>query len=608
MNMVFKSNGTERELEKNRDSGSHSQSSHSRNSIDGKFTMEKFKDGKRSEKQGKSPEVELLHGKKAVKGLVLKIEQSNAQVNSGKLELQSLGSATHGGGEEPHYEELLQQLTCLRQELKKLKLDVSSVLESKSKAEKDFEFYNGKTSSSLNKAEELMKEIDEANEEHVLVELARIEAERELREIESQRAAERLEFSKKMEATNRKISDVRREISRGKGIEQKLAATNTDIRVLQNEMELVRAMEKNLQKEILEGAEKKKRSGEEELRVVEEELSNAKRELERIKDEGFQFMASMDVVREELLQVSRETDRMKKLEKDTESRIERLNSRLMKERSKLEWATSSEERTRGIITNLSNALQQLQTEVDTAKDEKEKVRTETSGVKEEVMNIEMDVKSKQKKLEGMISELGEVKASEAAALVKLKTMMEKTVMSRAMNSQNSAMIWVSNWEYEYLTKTGEAAHAVADKKIAAINGWIEAVRKQEKEMLLKTERIEKEIKEMIAAEEEKSVVVQKTMEEEGNELADMISAGISATPIKLNGEQSMSGNRRKSKHRRASSMAGSVRIAGRSPSITIKKRKRVMPNLGTILRVGRGRNKRDEVNIDSYASLLLAPE
>ncbi|KAK8959125.1 hypothetical protein KSP40_PGU021441 [Platanthera guangdongensis] len=57
-----------------------------------------------------------------------------------------------------------------------------------------------------------------------------------------------------MEATNRKISDVQREISRAKGIEQKLAATNTDIRVLQNEMELVRAMEKNLQKEILEGA------------------------------------------------------------------------------------------------------------------------------------------------------------------------------------------------------------------------------------------------------------------------------------------------------------------------------------------------------------------
>ncbi|KAK8959127.1 hypothetical protein KSP40_PGU021442 [Platanthera guangdongensis] len=240
-------------------------------------------------------------------------------------------------------------------------------------------------------------------------------------------------------------------------------------------------------------------------------------------------MASMDVVREELLQVFMETNRMKKLE-DTKSRIELPNSRLMKERSKLEWATSSEERTRGIITNISNTLQQLQTEVGTAKDVKEKVRTETSGVKEEVMKIEMDVKSKQKKLEGMISELGEVKASEAAALVKLKTMMEKTVMSRTMNSQNSAMIWVSNWEYEYLTKTREAANALSDKKITAINGWIEALWKQEKEILLKTERIEKEIKEMIAAEEEKSVVVQKTMEEEDNELADMISARICATP------------------------------------------------------------------------------
>ncbi|KAK8949779.1 hypothetical protein KSP40_PGU000040 [Platanthera guangdongensis] len=106
----------------------------------------------------------------------------------------------------------------------------------------------------------------------------------------------------------------------------------------------------------------------------------------------------------------------------------------------------------------------------------------------------MDAKFKQKKLEGMISELGQVKASKSAALVKLKTMMEKTVMSRATNSQNSTIIWVSNWEYKYLTKTGEASLAVFDKKITTINGWIETMRKQEKEMLLKTEHIEKEIK------------------------------------------------------------------------------------------------------------------
>ncbi|KAK8965296.1 hypothetical protein KSP40_PGU004064 [Platanthera guangdongensis] len=98
------------------------------------------------------------------------------------------------------------------------------------------------------------------------------------------------------------------------------------------------------------------------------------------------------------------------------------------------------------------------------------------------------------------------------------------MMSRAMNSHNSTMIWVSSWEYEYLTKTGEAALTVSDKKITSVNGWIEVMRKQEKEMLLKTEHMEKEIKEMIDVEEEKSVVVQKTMEEEDNELEGMISA------------------------------------------------------------------------------------
>lgn len=549
--------------------------------------MEKFKNWKQSAQQEKAQtEVELFHAKKAVKDLVFKIEQHNAQAHARKQELQSIRSAPNGG-EDPHHAELRQQLDCLKQELGKLKLDVSSVLESKAKAEKDIEVYGQKRSSSLLKVEKLRKEIEEANEEHVLVELARIEAEKELREIESKQAAEAMEFSKKMEAAKKRISEIRKEIGKVKELEEKLAATNADISVLQDEMELVRAMTKKFDREIWGVKEKEKNNNidEEQLRMAEDELSKAKKELERIKDEGFQLMASMDLAREELLSVSKETSRLEKQEKNYESSIERLNSKLSKAKLKLEFSASEQKRAMEIITSLRTALQKLQTEVVTAKEEKDKASKETCDIKKEVDSIKLGIKFKERELQDAITELGEVKASEAAALVKLKAMMEETVKSRAMASQNSTMISLSSWEHSYLIKKGELSQAMADKKIAAINGWIDVLRAQEKEMLLKRELVEKEIKEIRTEEEEKvcheegkAVVVRKMMEDEADEFLDMLNNGIS-----------MTASRRRPKVTRASTMAG-AKSATRSLSFPITKRKGMKPNFGgTILR-GRRRS------------------
>lgn len=580
--------------------------------IQEKFPVNKLKEVHSSAGKEKAPEeMELFHAEKELKDLGFKIEQANARVRARKLELQSLGNSTNGA-EDPQYEEIMQKLDGLKLELSKLKIDVSSALESKAKAEKDIEVCNLKASSSLRRVEELRKEIDEANEEHVLVELARMEAEKELREIESQRAAEAIEFSKKMEAAKKRICELRGEINGAKELEEKLAATNADVSVLQSEMELVRAMEKNFSKENS-VANAKKNSDSEQLKIVENEIRKAKKELESIKEESFQFMASMDLVRAELLQISKETYGMKKMEKNGESTIEHLNSKLLKARSKLESDTVAEERTRGIISNLSTALQQLETEVETAKAEKEKASKETSNIKQEIEKTEMDIKCTQKKLLDNIPELEKVKASEAASLVKLKSIVENMVKKRAMNSQNSSTICVSKWEYEYLRKKAGLAKEVADKKVAAINAWIETLKAQEKEILLKSELIEKEIKAMIVPGEEDEVcnmeevmAAQNTMREEANEFMDFLKPGLSS-PMTLISENSVTKSRRWSKARRVSAMEG-MKSAAPSPSFAIKRRKKEKPTLGTQLRRRNGRMEHNEVDFDSYASLLLAYE
>ncbi|KAI0522832.1 hypothetical protein KFK09_005217 [Dendrobium nobile] len=577
-----------RKLEINKESISQLQNS----PIQEKFSVKKLEQANGSAGKEEAPEeLELFHAKKPVKDFVFKIDKPNAQVD------QSLRNSTNEG-EDLQYAELTQQLDGLKQELTKLKIDFSSAIESKAKALKDIEVHNQKASFSLEKVEKLRKEIEDANEEHVLVELARIEAEKEMREIESQRAAEAMEFSKKMESTKKRISEVRREVSRAKELEEKLAATNTDVSVLQNEMELVRSMQKNYPKEISEDN-INKNNDEEQLKMVENALNKAKKELESIKEEGFQFMASMDLVRVELLQVSKETSRMKKVEKNAESTIERLNSKLLKARSKLESETLAEERTKRIVSNLSDALQQLQTEVETAKEEKEKASKETSDIKQEIEKTEMDIKYTQKQLLDKISELETVKASEAAALAKLKSMVENIVKNRAIDSQNSSMICISKWEYEYLSKKAGLAKEVADKKVAAVHAWIETLKAQEKEILLKSELIEKEIKAMRVAEEEeevynmkKSMAAQNSIGEEANEFMDILKAGMSSP------RNSMTASRRWSKTRRVSAIQG-TRSGTRSPSFAIKRRKGDMPTFAALLRRRNGRMKQNELNFES---------
>ncbi|XP_028102978.1 uncharacterized protein LOC114302180 [Camellia sinensis] len=90
------------------------------------------------------------------------------------------------------YEEVLSELEYVKQELSKLKVDMASVLEEKNRAEKEIEVLNSRLTSYSSFGEALKKEIEEVNEEQVMVELAWIEAVKELGVIQAQRKEEEM--------------------------------------------------------------------------------------------------------------------------------------------------------------------------------------------------------------------------------------------------------------------------------------------------------------------------------------------------------------------------------------------------------------------------------
>ncbi|XP_030461169.2 protein PLASTID MOVEMENT IMPAIRED 2 [Syzygium oleosum] len=560
-------------------------------------------------------ETELSEARSKVKNLKTLIEVSSSNVKSQLREFdkgtrpQALQSGRKS--EKSRYEEVTRELEHVKLELSKLKLDVASVLEEKLRVQKEAEASSSKMRSSMSSAEALRKEIEEVGEEQVLVELAQIEALKEHAVIEAEREKELSEYSNKVEETKQKMNHVREEIENSKELGAKLAVTLSDVYVLQNELKLVRDMDKRVPMDNgfhhpEDGIEK----GEEDetsvmLRAVTEELEEAKKELATIKEEGFQFMSSMDIIRNELRFVAEERARLKIAEEKTELTVQSLNSKLLRAKSKLEATTAAEEKAKSIVSNLSLTLEQLRTEAEAAKKEKELIFEETEEIKEEIQKTEGEIDLTDERLQAAMQELVTVKASEAQALENLGTLIENTLRERATVSQHSSSITISKFEYDYLTGRATGAEEIADKKVAAAQAWIEALKASEREILMKSELVHRKGREMRVEEEqqvyrmERSLSAKRRVEGEitnWRQKRDKISGSENAqlalprkSPRKLRVDNADFSPARRAKFRKSSSPG--TRLLTRSPSIALKKRKKVMPNLTKIFSGGDTKRK-----------------
>jgi len=549
----------------------------------------------------------LSNAKKTVKDLSLLIEKSNSKVKpqmrdiemlkkSRRREERALALRNIGSYQ---YADVLRELEFVKQELCELKLDMAYVLEEKSRTEKEVQDSSSKMFSYLSSAQGLTMDIEKANKEQVLVELARIEALKEFREIEAQRVKEANEFSAAMEKTKQKIE----EIHQSKELETKLAVTLSDVDVLQSELKLVKQMGKKVQRNdnLNRGS---SREGEELmgasplLQPVIEELEAAKKELALVREEGFQFTASTDIIRNELKHVTEETVRLKKTEVKAGLTSENLSSKLLRSNAKLEAVSAAEEKAKSISSNLSHNLEQLKTEAETAGKEKELITAETATIKAEILKTESEIDITEERLQVAVEELEVVKSSEALALENLRTLAENTMRARASASQHSSKITISKFEYDYLTGRASGAEEIADKKVAAAHAWIEALKASEKEILIKTELAQRKIREMSLVEEtdayrtDESLSAKRIGEgglqnwrqkrEKNVETVEAENLQLALLPksMKGNGNMTPSGGAKfqKSASRKAASPA-----ARHINSFTIKKKKKAIPNLAKLL-------------------------
>lgn len=533
---------------------------------------------------------ELSAARKMAKELKLRIEESNARAKTQKddLEKMQMSKREEGKRNKANFEceKVMRELEIIKRDLSKLKMDMASVKEERRSAEKELNESVSKRESYWSTAEALNKEIEEINEEHVLVELARIEAIKEYEEIEAQRREQAEVHSSAIELSQKKRQNMIDEIEDAKELEARLAITVSDISMLESELKQAKEMDKGLQStEIMQHQEEPDSASL--LESVLKELEATKEELEQVKRESFQFMASMDIVRDELRHVMDQTARLKKEEEESERAVQNLNTKLLKAKNKLEATSAVEDKAKAIVSNLKLTLEQLESEAEMHKNERTLISEETALLKAEVQKSETEIDLAEEKLQAALQDLKAVKSSEAVALENLKSIIEKTVRNRASASRPSSTITISKFEYEYLKGNAAGAKEIADKKVAAAKAWVEALKASEKEIQIKAELLRRETRELQVEEEhdvhqtEGSSNPKKKAENDFEKWKQMME------PEKLPPEVALHGKAMNTKIKRAPTRRGMSRksmspvVYGtpRSTSFTVGRRRKVMPNL-----------------------------
>lgn len=547
-------------------------------------------------------ESELLVAKKTVRDLVSRIEESNLKTKANMEKGEEKRASPNKNVENSQYAEVMRELEFVKKEVSELKLDMASVLDEKNQAEKETEALNSKISSYLSSTEAIKKEIEEVNEEQVLVELARIEAVKEMGAIEAQRKEAADRFSSEMKKTRNKMNEIIQEINSSKETELKLAATTFDVRMLQNELKSANEMDRRVQRnESFRQHEGSFRKGKEldsplVLQLVTQEMEAANKELVLIREEGFQLMASMDVIREELKHASQDVSWLKKKEKKTDITIQNLNSKLLRAKAKLEAVSAAEEKAKTIVSNLSLTLKQLKMEAEAAKKERELICQETTNMKAEVVKTESEIDSAEERLQAALQELEAVKSSEATALEKLKTLSESAMRARASATQHSSKIKISKFEYEYLTGHAAGAEEIALKKVEAAQAWIEALKASEREIIMQTKMNQRKVRELRVEEEQetyktkKSLSSKRVVEEElrnrressekNSEPENVCWLEGAALPRKSMTESGSLTPARRAKFRKSASPA--FRHMAKSGAFNVKRKRKVIPNLAKL--------------------------
>ncbi|CAN6336904.1 unnamed protein product [Urochloa humidicola] len=206
----------------------------------------------------------------------------------------------------------------------------------------------------------------------------------------------------------------------------------------------------------------------------------------------------------EAARVGEEIARLAEQEERAGAQTRQLNARLARARSRLGAAAAAVEGAEAALAELRAALRRVGEEAEAAEKERAAAEAESRRAREDAEAVAAEAAAAERRVRESVGELEAARAAEAVATAELSAVVDsatRTVV--AAPPQGSAgtgnNVTIARFEYEYLAGRAEAVRAVAGKKVAAAEAWVEALRAGEKEVVMRAEAIEREIGELTAA-------------------------------------------------------------------------------------------------------------
>jgi len=440
------------------------------------------------------------------------LEQANAKAQSHRSPLQGTRAGSSGSSRRKKgtvdvdtpgadraqdqsnslYAEVMHELDLVKRELRKLQREVKAAREAKAEAERGAETPTPRALTSGSRpVDRVNRDAGEENEDRRGI-AGMAEAGGSRKDVQAQDAWTRAQSRQ-------------RDTSRASDPEERFAtASSSDVGLEPADMAMVPATEEAADHvENGESALTVTRHGEHDddrsplQAAAEAELTSARVELESIREEGVRLANSAERTRGETARVAEEIDRLTEQEKRAGAQVQQLNARLLRVRSRLDAAAAADERAEAMLTKLSAAARQLAEEPEAAEKERELAELEHRCVREDAEAVGAEIAAAERRVREAVKELEAARASEAAATGKLEAVVGSATRARAAAlSQRSGNVTVPRLEYGYLTGRAEVVRAVADRKVAAAEAWVEALRAGEKEVVMRAEAIERELGEM----------------------------------------------------------------------------------------------------------------
>ncbi|PIN12279.1 hypothetical protein CDL12_15117 [Handroanthus impetiginosus] len=360
------------------------------------------------------------------------------------------------------------ELIACKQELTNLRQDFDAALEAKLAAFQEAEEARHATKTKQEKRNQLSKEVAMMREMLDQVQHDSLQAQEEHLKLIAEKEVHLLVHKSAKEAAEKEIKRLREEYGPEENLVEKLEEATEAIKVLQEQLNDVRASDLRS------------------LQAVVSELECAKKELQEVVAGEAVIRSSEDSLKQKLEEVKSKHSESEKKTLEAELTVEQMQADLDNLKSELQEATS-----RSVLDDMQSTLEKLLAEAEKNRREAEAIQRDVELLRQEAEAATAAAKEADEKLQIALKEAEAAKVAEKLADDQIhNSPRTDAVESKGLGSARKIRLSVE--EFKSMNQKIEECRSQADAKVATLMAQLQTIKANEDEVLQKVEAMVKE--------------------------------------------------------------------------------------------------------------------